>query len=286
MGDTTVLVIDDDLNMCKALEKALISIGTIPKSVNDPLDAVEESCRGSYHVILLDIIMPDIDGLVILEEIKKRGVKAKVVIMSGYADKETAIKALRMGAFDLLEKPFALDLLSHAVQRAIDARTAEIEHTRVLKELHRGNQKLLEMNNTLTELIKTVEVIRQTTEERLIQQVKTLVLPILDELREDKNLERYEPLLSSLSDYIQHIESGLVTDLQTHFPFSPKELQVALMIRDGLKNQEIVRRLRIAPGTVKAYRRSIRKKVGLTGTKSKLSVYFNNLQSQSPLKHL
>jgi DNA-binding CsgD family transcriptional regulator len=129
--------------------------------------------------------------------------------------------------------------------------------------------------------MKAVEVIRQTTEGRLIQQVKTLILPVLEELREDKNLERYEPLFSRLSDYIVDIESGLVTDLQTYFPFSPKELQVALMIKDGLKNQEIARRLRIAPGTVKAYRRSIRKKVGLAGTKNKLSIYLNNLRDKS-----
>jgi FixJ family two-component response regulator len=281
MKGASVLIVDDNVSMCKVLEKALILNGIMSKSVNNARDAINESRLGSYHVILLDIIMPDLHGLFIFEEMKKINVESKVVIISGYADKEMAIKALRMGAFDFLEKPISLDLLCYAVKRAFDARKAELEHTRTLRELTRRNQQLLEVNNALTELMKAVEVIRRTTEGRLIQQIKTLILPVLEELREDKNLERYEPLFSRLSDYIVDIESGLVTDLQTYFPFSPKELQVALMIKDGLKNQEITRRLRIAPGTVKAYRRSIRKKVGLAGTKNKLSIYLNNLRDKS-----
>ena len=197
--------------------------------------------------------------------------------MTGYADKEIAIKALKMGAFDLLEKPIAMDLLYHAVRRAIDMRNSEIEHERILEELRGRNQKLIEMNDTLSEVMKAVERIRQTTEKRIIQQIRTLIIPFMEDLQEDKNLQMYRSRFATLSGYIEEIESGLVTNLQKNFPLSPRELRVALMIKDAMKNQEIARCLHISLETVKAYRRNIRKKLGLTGTKNNLHTYLDSL---------
>jgi DNA-binding NarL/FixJ family response regulator len=238
--------------------------------VYDPSVALKEIRKKIYYVVLLDVVMPEINGLDVLGRIEKDCPGTKVIIMTGYADKEIAIKALRMGACDLLEKPIAIDLLCHSVQRALDSRKTEIEYERALDELKHKNQELIEMNETLSELMRVVEMIRKTTEARIIQQIQTLIVPIMENLKEHEALERYESQFALLTGYIEDIASGLATDLQAGHPFSPMELRVALMVKNGMKNQEIAQCLDISLETVKAHRRSIRKKLGLTGTKNSL----------------
>jgi DNA-binding NarL/FixJ family response regulator len=250
--------------------------GINSNNISKPIDAIKEIYKTKYHVILLDIFMPGISGLDVLYEIKRYSHESKVIIMTGYADKNMAIKALKMGAFDLLVKHTALDLIYNAVRRAI-------EHERILEELRCRNQRLLEMNDTLSEVMKAVERIRQTTEKRIIEQIRTLIIPFMEDLKEDKNLQMYRSQFAKLSGYIEEIESGLVTNLQRNFPLSPRELRVALMIKDAMKNQEIAKYLHISPETVKTYRRNIRKKLGLTGTRNNLCTYLDSLQDDTTM---
>jgi DNA-binding NarL/FixJ family response regulator len=255
------------------LEKILLAKEIHSKVIHDPRIALKEIRKKIYYVVLLDIIMPDMHGLDVLGEIAKNYPGTKVIIMTGYADKAVAIKALRMGAYDFLEKPIAMDLLCHSVQRALDTRKTEIEYARALDALKQKNQELLEVNDTLSELMRVVEMIRKTTETRIIQQIRTLIIPIMENLKEREPLERYEPQFAMLIRYIEDIASGLATDLQANYPFSPMQLRVALMVKSSMKNQEIAQHLDISLETVKAHRRSIRKKLGLTGTKNSLHTY-------------
>ena len=273
MEDLHVLIIDDDKQLCKMFEKILLAEGINAKAVDDPRVALKEIRKKIYYVVLLDIVMPEMNGLDVLGEIEENYPGTKVIIMTGYADKEVAIKALRMGACDFLEKPIAMDLLCHSVQRALDNRKTEIAYERALDELKHKNQELIEMNETLSELVRVVEMIRKTTETRIIQQIRTLIMPIMENLKEHEALERYESQFAMLIGYIEDIASGLATDLQANYPFSPMELRVALMVKNGMKNQEIAQRLDISLETVKTHRRSMRKKLGLTGTKNSLHAY-------------
>jgi DNA-binding CsgD family transcriptional regulator len=129
--------------------------------------------------------------------------------------------------------------------------------------------------------MKAVERIRQTTEKRIIEQIRTLITPLVEDLQADDNLRMYRAQFAKLSGYIEEIESGLVTNLQRHFPLSPQELRVALMIKQALKNQDIAKCLHISLETVKAYRRNIRKKLGLTGTRNNLHTYLEALQDDA-----
>jgi FixJ family two-component response regulator len=273
MEHPLVLIIDDDKQLCKMFEVLLLSNGISSKAVDDPHVAVEVLRKEVYYVVLLDVIMPGMNGLDVLGEIGKNYPGTKVIIMTGYADKEIAIKALKMGAYDFLEKPIAIDLLHHTVRRALDNRKTEIERERALDELKRKNQELIKTNEALSELVKVVEMIRQTTERRIIQQIRTLIVPIMEHLKGHEAFEQYESQFAMLIGYIEDITSGIATDMQTNYPFSPMELRVALMVKNGMKNQAIAQRLHISLETVKAHRRNIRKKLGLTGTKNSLCAY-------------
>jgi FixJ family two-component response regulator len=268
-----VLIIDDDEQLCKMFQIFLISHGVSSKTFNDPHIALAELQKETYYVVLLDVIMPAMNGLDVLSEIRKNNPGTKVIIMTGYADKEIAVTALKMGAYDLLEKPIAIDLLHHTVSRALDNRKTEMEREKALEELKRKNQELVRMNETLSELVKVVERIRQTTERRIIQQIRTLIVPIIEDLQGHEALEQYEPRFAMLLGYIEDIASGIATDLQANHLCSPMELRVGLMVKNGMKNQAIAHHLHISLETVKAHRRNLRKKLGLTGTKNNLSVY-------------
>jgi FixJ family two-component response regulator len=268
-----VLIIDDDKQLCRMFGVILLSHGINSKAVNDPHIALEELRKETYYVVLLDVVMPKMNGLDVLGEMRKNNPGTKVIIMTGYADKEIAIKALKMGAYDFLEKPIAIDLLHHTVRRALDNRKTETERERALDELKRKNQELIRANETLSELVKVVEMIRQTTERRIIQQIRTLIVPIIEDLKGHEALEQYEPQFAMLIGYIEDIASGIATDLQANHLCSPMELRVVLMVKNGMKNQAIAQRLHISLETVKAHRRNIRKKLGLTGTKNSLSAY-------------
>ena len=84
--------------------------------------------RGSYDVIVLDVWLPGIDGLVTLQRLRERQVDAQVVMISGHGNIESAVRAIKMGAFDFVEKPLSLEktvlVVRNAVrQRRLEART-------------------------------------------------------------------------------------------------------------------------------------------------------------------
>ncbi len=124
----TVLVIDDDRNILTTLEVYLKDQGlrvTTASSGRQGLDCIGVELP---DLILLDMRLPDRDGLEVLQEIVAAGIKTPVVMITAYATVETAVKAVKMGAFDYLPKPFVpgqLDLILERVRR-FDRMEAEI----------------------------------------------------------------------------------------------------------------------------------------------------------------
>jgi DNA-binding NarL/FixJ family response regulator len=265
-------------------------------SLTHPRHVTHEVQQHCYHLILLDIVMSEISGLDLLVDLRKLSPATKVIILTGYADKDVAIQALRRGAFDLLEKPVAMDLLSHAVQRALTTQHIEAEHQRTLAQLEQNqkalatrtaqleqsNRDLLETNKALTVLARNVERTRHETEKRIREQIRHVLLPLLEKymetLRQDNNLTRYEPQLTMVRSYLEDMMSGLATGLYATAGLSFMELRIALMIKNGLSSEEITTRLYISPETVKTHRRNIRRKLGLVGTKHGLRLYLQSFE--------
>jgi DNA-binding CsgD family transcriptional regulator len=100
----------------------------------------------------------------------------------------------------------------------------------------------------------------------------------MEDLKGHEALEQYEPQFAMLIGYIEDIASGIATDLQANHLCSPMELRVILMVKNGMKNQAIAQHLHISQETVKAHRRNIRKKLGLTGTKNSLGAYLGGVE--------
>jgi FixJ family two-component response regulator len=298
MHEPHILIVDDDAHLCALLEEILSSWSIKAHSLADPEMVPEAVHKTFYDLILLDVVMPTVSGLELLAELGPSCPETKIILMTGYADKETAIKALRLGAFDVLEKPIAMDLLSHTIRRALHLQAIERAHQEVLNQLRRSqetllarqtqleqvNSELMDTSKALSILAQHIEKTRKETKTQVIQKVRSFILPIVDTLRRDKFVqERYEPQLTILVGYIEELTSGLATDFQISMSLSFSELRVACLINQGMTTEDIATHLHISPDTVKTHRRNIRRKLKIVGSKGDLRTHLQSLEGAGAL---
>lgn len=100
-----VLIVDDEERFRNTLTKLLQSKGIVAKAVSCGEETITELSKNAYDVVLLDVKMPGISGIDVLKWMKKEGVSAEVIILSGHASVDTAIEIINYGAYDYLLKP-------------------------------------------------------------------------------------------------------------------------------------------------------------------------------------
>ncbi len=138
----TILIIDDEASIRDALDGALSDEGYRILKAHQATSGIELALKHGPDLILLDIWMPEMDGLTALQELKKRGVEAPIIIMSGHGNIETAVKATKLGAFDFMEKPIELDRLLVLIRNALSARDL-IEENQALRKQISGRRPLI-----------------------------------------------------------------------------------------------------------------------------------------------
>ena len=127
----TILVVDDDRDTCWLLSGILGSCGYDVKTAFDGKSALTEIIKSSPELALLDLNLPDIDGMGVLEEIRKRSRDVIVIILSGYGDTKRVVNAMKLGAFDYITKPFNNKELVALIKNAMESRRkADTEGTR------------------------------------------------------------------------------------------------------------------------------------------------------------
>jgi two-component system response regulator PilR (NtrC family) len=117
-----VLVVDDEKSILMLLEEALTQWGYQVTAAGTGADALAALRTEVFDAALTDVRMPDMSGLDLLREIKKRDESIEVVIMTGYPTISSAVEALKEGAYDYLSKPLILDELRHLMQRLMERR--------------------------------------------------------------------------------------------------------------------------------------------------------------------
>jgi DNA-binding NtrC family response regulator len=115
-----ILVVDDDANLRKFLTKELAACGMSVDSAGSGDAAIEKVRRFEYDVVLLDVVMPGMDGLSALRGIRGTEPAPEVIILTGQGTVDSAVRAMRSGAFDYLSKPFHLDALEVHIQKAYE----------------------------------------------------------------------------------------------------------------------------------------------------------------------
>jgi DNA-binding NtrC family response regulator len=126
MNDTTeravrVLVVDDEPVLLRALEALLTKKGCHVTALDSPIVATQRLAQEDFDVALLDVKMPDLSGLELLTAVKHRRPEVEVIMMTGHATVETALAAVKAGAYDYLTKPFEdVELVARAVAKAAE----------------------------------------------------------------------------------------------------------------------------------------------------------------------
>ena len=128
MSKADILIVDDEANTLASLARAFRLAGHEATVCDNAVKALELAKSRPFDLILSDVVMPGRDGLALLEDLKASGVAAPVVMMSGQAHIEMAVKATRLGAMDFLEKPLSTDKLLLTVENALRLKRLETEN--------------------------------------------------------------------------------------------------------------------------------------------------------------
>lgn len=134
MGDIRVLIIDDEAVIREGVQRALSGRGyTIAKAENGE-KGIEMIRNHGFDIVLLDLMMPGIDGFAVLDWIKEHRPGIKVVVITGFATVSKAVTAMKQGAFDFVGKPFTPDYIRIVVSRAAEKIQLEAEAERLREE--------------------------------------------------------------------------------------------------------------------------------------------------------
>ena len=117
-----ILVVDDEEIVIRSCTRILAGSDYQVDSVNSGRDALQRIDQSPYDILLLDIMMPKMDGLEVLQKVKESHPDIQVIMVTGLAQVGTAVRAMKLGAFDYLPKPFDPDELTMVVQRALEMR--------------------------------------------------------------------------------------------------------------------------------------------------------------------
>jgi two-component system nitrogen regulation response regulator NtrX len=124
----SILIVDDEAGVRASLGAVLRDEGYTVATSDSGEACLEHMAHGGVDVILLDVWLPGLDGLATLERLRERQVDAEVIMISGHASVETAVRATKLGAFDFIEKPLSLDKTVLVVRNALRQRRLEVEN--------------------------------------------------------------------------------------------------------------------------------------------------------------
>ena len=116
-----ILIVDDDKNLCSVLCEELNELGFDASYVNNADDAITSAEKNKVDLILLDLKMPGKDGFYVLQALKDKQIKAKVIVLTAYADVQSAIDSSKLGAIDFISKPYDLDELIVTVRKVMNS---------------------------------------------------------------------------------------------------------------------------------------------------------------------
>lgn len=149
-----VLVVEDEATLARTLVRLLQARGFVAESAGDGAEAIEAAERFGPGVVLLDLRLPDRSGLEVMAELRGASPEVEVVLMTAYGDVDTAVAAVRAGAYDFLTKPFAsLDAVVLSVAQAAERRSL-LDRTRQL-------ERALEQRESFGELVGSSQPMRE-----------------------------------------------------------------------------------------------------------------------------
>jgi len=160
MQKERILVIDDEEFIRSNLKRILSSSGyqvTVLESGTSALNLLKKT---EYDLILLDLNLPDIHGLEVLKKVKELNEETLVIVMTGYASVESAVEAIKLGAYDYIKKPFKADAIKLIIKLAIETLSLKKE-VKQLKSLQPGKSGLEKILGTSSAILRVKNQIKE-----------------------------------------------------------------------------------------------------------------------------
>lgn len=162
-----ILVIDDERSIRNTLQEILeYESHKVDLATNGP-EGIELFDKGNYDIVLCDIKMPDMDGLEVLEKLLEKSHDAAIIMISGHGNIDTAVEAIKKGAYDFIEKPLDLNRLLVTIRNAME-RTILVTETRNLKRKVSGTYDIVGESEPIRKVKEMIERVAPTDARVLI----------------------------------------------------------------------------------------------------------------------
>jgi len=145
-----ILITDDDMDLRELLTEAVKNWGYVVSVARDGDEALRKLRMERFDIVITDLMMPGMDGLALLQKIKDLDKEILVIIITGYATIETAVKAIESGAYDYIAKPFRLDELMIVIKNACERLRLVLQNRALLEELRTAYGELAVLKNALS----------------------------------------------------------------------------------------------------------------------------------------
>lgn len=165
-----ILVVDDEPIVCKSCVKVLEPENYSVTTTQSGREGSEKGVTGDFDVVIVDLKMPDVDGMQVLRAIKEKQPEVEVIVITGYSTVSTAVEAMKLGAIDYLPKPFTPDELSVVVDKAFEKRELIAENRQLREELEEkfGLENIVGKSRAMQDLYRLVRKVAPTNSTVLI----------------------------------------------------------------------------------------------------------------------
>lgn len=165
-----ILVVDDELAIQKALVKFLQSLSYDVDSASDGAEAIEKAKNKVYQLVITDLKMPNMTGIDLIKNLKKINPQITCLVMTGFGTIESAVEAIKVGAFHYVTKPFELDDIAMLVEKALKFQQLSDENQILKKQIKKkyGFENIIGCADKLKDVFNIVEKVAETDSNVLI----------------------------------------------------------------------------------------------------------------------
>jgi len=169
--DSSILVVDDEETFRYLLSSLISTAGHSVDTVVDGVTAINAVQTKLYHVVLLDVKMPKVDGIEVLKFIKNNFPGIEVIMLTGASDVKTAVECMRIGAYDYITKPTTADELLSTIGRALERRQLMIDNLLMKDALDRlqGTHEMVGQSETFQKVLEIAAKVAPTESTVLVQ---------------------------------------------------------------------------------------------------------------------
>jgi signal transduction histidine kinase len=138
----SILIVDDEPSVCNSIKELLRDFDYEIHTTNGGGEAIESLIKFNFDLILLDLLMPEVDGFQVMDYIAHNSPDTLVIIMTGHATVDSAIEALKKGAYHYIRKPFEMGELINSINNALDKRKLEASKKMAEEALKESSEKI------------------------------------------------------------------------------------------------------------------------------------------------